>query len=273
MIWIEFAVSALVTAATYGAGPMLLALLRKKPLRVRYLRVFSIVYTVAAWAVWQLLTYDGGSVRTIPALLWGYVFYRLARGILEKKPVEDTRQQEQPKERWYTCPECGQLVPEGETCDCKKVEKEDGATVSVVTTENITPIQSSKRRPLIPALCVACAVLLVSTSILGYQVSVLIENKRASAEENTELRSEVSALSAEKAQLQEKVDDLGARNADLSGYLHDAIFLYNNIGFIVSGSNRYHNYDCPVFQSASEYWAHNIEYCEYLGYSKCGNCW
>ena len=37
MIWIEFAVSALVTAATYGAGPMLLALLRKKPLRVRVL--------------------------------------------------------------------------------------------------------------------------------------------------------------------------------------------------------------------------------------------
>ena len=50
MIWIEFAVSALVTAATYGAGPMLLALFRKKPLRVRYLRIFSAVYTIAVWS-------------------------------------------------------------------------------------------------------------------------------------------------------------------------------------------------------------------------------
>ena len=81
MIWIEFAVSALVTAATYGAGPMLLALLRKKPLRVRYLRIFSAVYTIAVWAVWQFLTYDGNAVRTMPALLWGYVFYRLARSV------------------------------------------------------------------------------------------------------------------------------------------------------------------------------------------------
>ena len=77
---------------------MLLALLRKKPLRVRYLRIFSAVYTIAVWAVWQFLTYDGNAVRTMPALLWGYVFYRLARSVLEKKPVPAI-----PKERWYTC--------------------------------------------------------------------------------------------------------------------------------------------------------------------------
>lgn len=276
MIWIEFAVSALVTAATYGAGPMLLALLRKKPLRVRYLRIFSAVYTIAVWAVWQFLTYDGNAVRTMPALLWGYVFYRLARSVLEKKPVPAI-----PKERWYTCPKCGQLVPEGKPCDCESLSPKPGEklcgtpfiqagqTPPGVETEQPKP---EKRSPVVP-LCIASALLVVCTCILGYRVSVLTAARDDLAAENAELRSRVSTLSTEKTQLQEKVNDLEARNEDLSGYLHDATFLYNNIGFIVEGSNRYHNYDCPVFQGADEYWAHNIEYCEYLGYSKCGNCW
>lgn len=276
MIWIEFAVSALVTAATYGAGPMLLALLRKKPLRVRYLRIFSAVYTIAVWAVWQFLTYDGNAVRTMPALLWGYVFYRLARSVLEKKPVPAI-----PKERWYTCPKCGQLVPEGKPCDCESLSPQPGEklcgtpfiqagqTPPGVETEQPKP---GKRSPVVP-LCMAAALLVVCTCILGYRVSVLTAARDDLAAENAELHSRVSTLSTEKTQLQEKVNDLEARNEDLSGYLHDATFLYNNIGFIVEGSNRYHNYDCPVFQGADEYWAHNIEYCEYLGYSKCGNCW
>lgn len=276
MIWIEFAVSALVTAATYGAGPMLLALFRKKPLRIRYLRIFSAVYTIAVWAVWQFLTYDGNAVRTMPALLWGYVFYRLARSVLEKKPVPAI-----PKERWYTCPKCGQLVPEGKPCDCESLSPQPGKklcgtpfiqagqTPPGVETEQPKP---GKQSPVVP-LCIAAALLVVCTCILGYRVSVLTAARDDLAAENVELRSRVSTLSTEKTQLQEKVNDLEARNEDLSGYLHDAIFLYNNIGFIVEGSNRYHNYDCPVFQGADEYWAHNIEYCEYLGYSKCGNCW
>lgn len=276
MIWIEFAVSALVTAATYGAGPMLLALLRKKPLRVRYLRIFSAVYTIAVWAVWQFLTYDGNAVRTMPALLWGYVFYRLARSVLEKKTVPAI-----PKERWYTCPKCGQLVPEGKPCDCESLSPKPGEklcgtpfiqagqTPPGVETEQSKP---GKRSPVVP-LCIAAALLVVCTCILGYRVSVLTAARDDLTVENAELHSRVSTLSTEKTQLQEKVNDLEARNEDLSGYLHDATFLYNNIGFIVEGSNRYHNYDCPVFQGADEYWAHNIEYCEYLGYSKCGNCW
>lgn len=276
MIWIEFAVSALVTAATYGAGPMLLALLRKKPLRIRYLRIFSAVYTIAVWAVWQFLTYDGNAVRTMPALLWGYVFYRLARSVLEKKPIPAI-----PKERWYTCPKCGQLVPEGKPCDCESLSPQPGEklcgtpfiqagqTPPGVETEQPKP---GKRSPVVP-LCIAAALLVVCTCILGYRVSVLTAARDDLTAENAELHSRVSTLSTEKTQLQEKVNDMEARNEDLSGYLHDATFLYNNIGFIVEGSNRYHNYDCPVFQGADEYWAHNIEYCEYLGYSKCGNCW
>lgn len=186
-----------------------------------------------------------------------------------------------PKERWYTCPKCGQLVPEGKPCDCESLSPQPGEklcgtpfiqagqTPPGVETEQTKP---GKRSPVVP-LCIAAALLVVCTCILGYRVSVLTAARDDLAAENAELRSRVSTLSTEKTQLQEKANGLEARNEDLSGYLHDATFLYNNIGFIVEGSNRYHNYDCPVFQGADEYWAHNIEYCEYLGYSKCGNCW
>ena len=186
-----------------------------------------------------------------------------------------------PKERWYTCPKCGQLVPEGKPCDCENLSPQPGKklcgtpfiqagqTLPGAEAEQLKP---GKRSPVVP-LCIASALLVVCTCILGYRVSVLTAARDDLTAENVELRSRVSTLSAEKMQLQEKVNDLDAQNEDLSGYLHDAIFLYNNIGFIVEGSNRYHNYDCPVFQGAGEYWAHNIEYCEYLGYSKCGNCW
>ena len=197
MIWIEFAVSALVTAATYGAGPMLLALLRKKPLRVRYLRIFSAVYTIAVWAVWQFLTYDGNAVRTMPALLWGYVFYRLARSVLEKKPVPAI-----PKERWYTCPKCGQLVPEGKPCDCESLSPQPGKklcgtpfiqagkTPPGVETEQPKP---GKRPPVVP-LCIAAALLVVCTCILGYRVSVLTAARDDLTAENKQLQAEISSL-------------------------------------------------------------------------------
>ena len=186
-----------------------------------------------------------------------------------------------PKERWYTCPKCGQLVPEGKPCDCESLSPQPGeklcGTPFIQAGQTPPGVETEqpklgKRSPVVP-LCIAAALLVVCTCILGYRVSVLTAARDDLAAENAELRSRVSTLSTEKTQLQEKVNGLEARNEDLSGYLHDATFLYNNIGFIVEGSNRYHNYDCPVFQGADEYWAHNIEYCEYLGYSKCGNCW
>lgn len=49
-------------------------------------------------------------------------------------------------------------------------------------------------------------------------------------------------------------------------------FLTEKIGFIVDGSNQYHTFDCEVFRSAESFWAHNKEYCEYLGYTP-HSCW
>ena len=121
----EIIISAAVTALSYGAGPLILCKVRKRSMKLLYLRIFCISYTVLVWFIWQYLTYgDGTSVRTMPAIFWGVVFYRLAKKAMQKKPSSFTPAipaKEDPVERWYTCPKCGQLVREGEDCDCEIV--------------------------------------------------------------------------------------------------------------------------------------------------------
>lgn len=110
--------------------------------------------------------------------------------------------------------------------------------------------------------------------------------KNAEAE-LTQMESRMESLKETQSRLIEKIaeaneeieqwEDLFDKYATLfdnsGSYLIESAFLRNNIGFIVEGSQYYHNYRCSIFQEADEYWAHNLEYCEYLGYSKCPFCW
>ena len=107
-----------------------------------------------------------------------------------------------PKERWYTCPKCGQLVPEGKPCDCESLSPQPGEklcgtpfiqagqTPPGVETEQPKP---GKRSPVVP-LCIAAALLVVCTCILGYRVSVLTAARDDLAAENKQLQAEISSL-------------------------------------------------------------------------------
>ena len=55
---------------------------------------------------------------------------------------------------------------------------------------------------------------------------------------------------------------------------HDKLeFIDDNIVFIEDdGTDQYHKYDCYKFVG-NHYWAHNIEYAEYIGYSPCPICY
>lgn len=95
----------------------------------------------------------------------------------------------------------------------------------------------------------------------------VLNNKLTQKEEAiSEYRTKVGDLNTELARV-------NIQKERLYDHLDAALFLYNNIGFIVNGSSYYHNYECPVFQAASEYWAHNIEYCQSIGYGACPVCW
>lgn len=278
--------SALITALSYGAPPILFAVIRKRPLAVKYLRIFCVASTFIIWLLWRLILQEERTVSTMPAILWGCVSYSISKKIFSKKQLPPAIPT-QTEEHWYTCPQCGQLLPEGTPCDCETVsppgiEPPESPAVPQTEAAPMTEEQSAAASTLPQkgknktAICLAIisGILAIGIISLGSYSFSLFTDLKTSRVENEELQKKVSVITKENQNLMQDITELKTERKELyEEYLPAAIFLTNNIGFIVDGSNRYHNYDCPVFQSADEYWAHNIEYCIYLGYSKCSVCW
>lgn len=175
-------------------------------------------------------------------------------------------------ETYVVCPGCGSLVPKGtRRCDCGY---------------DLAPsFRKTGRKILIPlrrcAPYLMAVVLLVGGIASGYYMG-----KSSMQEELSSVQKELADLQERARVLRDECIKLQDENADLIlEHTQDAVklskydqlllesnFLNNRIGFIVSGSRYYHTFQCDVFQSASEFWAHNIEYCESLGYSICPLC-
>lgn len=136
-----------------------------------------------------------------------------------------------------------------------------------------------KRKPHVLAI-VLCIALALSLAGNVWQVVSWASDSAESAEKIRVLNNKLTQKEEAIKEYRTKVGDLNtelarvkAQKEGLYDHLDAALFLYNNIGFIVNGSSYYHNYECPVFQAASEYWAHNIEYCQSIGYGACPVCW
>lgn len=144
---------------------------------------------------------------------------------------------------------------------------------------DLVAVKKPKRKPnvLIIVLCIALALSLAGNVWQGVSWA---SDSAESAEEIRVLNNKLTQKEEAIKEYRTKVGDLNTELArvktqkeGLYDHLDAALFLYNNIGFIVNGSSYYHNYECPVFQAASEYWAHNIEYCQSIGYRACPVCW
>lgn len=144
---------------------------------------------------------------------------------------------------------------------------------------DLVAVKKTKRRPNIPVI-VFCIALALSLAGNVWQGVSWASDSAESAEEIRVLNNKLTQKEEAIKEYRTKVGDLNTELArvktqkeGLYDHLGAALFLYNNIGFIVNGSSYYHNYECPVFQAASEYWAHNIEYCQSIGYRACPVCW
>ena len=144
---------------------------------------------------------------------------------------------------------------------------------------DLAEVKKPKRKPnvLMIVLCIALALSLAGNVWQGVSWA---SDSEESAEEIRVLNNKIQQKEEAIKEYRTKIGDLNTELArvktqkeSLYDHLDAAIFLYNNIGFIVNGSSYYHNYECPVFQAASEYWAHNIEYCQSIGYRACPVCW
>lgn len=121
------------------------------------------------------------------------------------------------------------------------------------------PAKKVKPRTLMIGLVVALAL-----SLAGNVWQSLAWNAEKK-EFDSELKGKDQAISNLKSaniSLKSEISDLETYRADT----------YYTTGYIVSGSNYYHRYDCPVFKAANTYQSHNTKFCEWLGYSACPVC-
>ena len=76
-----------ITLLAYGAGPLLFALIWKKPILKKRFRLLCILYTITVAILFMALRFMAGdNVGTFtPALIWGIVFYKIGGHILRSK--------------------------------------------------------------------------------------------------------------------------------------------------------------------------------------------
>lgn len=104
-----------------------------------------------------------------------------------------------PMERWYTCPKCGQLVREGEACDCEEVAAELAA-------KEQEP-HPRKSRAVIP-LAVVCIALAACSCVLAVQLQSSKEANRLLESENGIITATLHDLSDENARLEQEISTL-----------------------------------------------------------------
>lgn len=122
-----------------------------------------------------------------------------------------------------------------------------------------------------------CLVLAAGCGVLYSQVNELNATLSLQTEQEDNLQTTLLAQTGQIEKLWESYSNIKEEYVSLSeialDWLIDARFLRGNFGFIVTGSKYYHNYSCSILPNAPEYWAHNVEYCQYIGYSECPDCW
>lgn len=134
------------------------------------------------------------------------------------------------------------------------------------------------RRGVIASIAISLVLLIgISGSAYGIVQGISLQNAKEEIEslqhDKSVLKGRITEQSQEIQRLQRDMENYNDKMNDFYTFVEESAFLRNSIGFIVEGSPYYHSYRCSTFQNANEYWAHNIEYCQYLGYSQCPYCW
>lgn len=300
MDWLQvksFLVAVLVTAAIYAVFPLLFALLRTSEIKRKKYMTWCICVTAAVALGFGIISsLSGNGISFAAALLWGTIFYNVGKSILKKRGLlagenadctvnQSSGDAQEEKEEAPTIYHgiYGEYVqhPIGLPKLRKKEEpdKENGPkelVFSVETDFKVKPKEpetskkksSDKNRFKIFTI-VLSVVLVASVSVGGlYCMRLKSELNRVQYEHDSlvarakTLQKNIGEIRIEKNALKEENDKL--RN--------DLQFYNDNVVFVVKGSNCYHTIDCPIFQSADEFWAYNTENAKYLGYSPCKVC-
>ena len=144
--------------------------------------------------------------------------------------------------------------------------------------------QGSKKTKIIGlVLSLVCIASLAGNAVQGY---LFVRQQHNSETVQSELQEELSkqkklvddlkkVRSTLLKEISDMQDDSYMQNDLIDMIAPEAFAMDTYIGFIYDGSSYCHNYNCAQFpfEDCDEFTAHNVEYCEWLGYPKHASCW
>lgn len=298
----SFLADFLVTVIAYGLGPILLLEFHKGPISPKKLKWFHIIYTIIVSFTFNIIMSLLG-LRQVgsftPAIIWGTVFYRINKKNFDQRakaiPSDTYTQQEAQMKQFAVDDATGEVISETPVEEPKPVVltyapdfKLSGPPKPVVddSVPSDPPSQPkpSKRNSVLFVVLTAIYIAsLAGNAVQGY----LFARQQYNAETvQTELQKELSEQKKLVDNLKKVRSNLLKEISDMqdNSYMQDdlidriapkAFTLDTYIGFIYDGSQYCHAYDCPQFpfEDCDEFTAHNVEYCEWLGYPKHSKCW
>lgn len=297
----SFLADFLVTVIAYGLGPILLLEFHKGPISPKKLKWFHIIYTIIVSFTFNIIMSLLG-LRQVgsftPAIIWGTVFYRINKKNFDQRakaiPSDAYTQQEAQMKQFVVDDVTGEVISETPVEEPKPVTLEYHPDFQLQgppakpkpPVESPAPPQKPAGKSYAP-LCIVLGILLAASLAGNMAQSYMSANKlEEMTSRQDKLQAEVNSLQNRVSSLREEKDQLSEQlsNAQYSFNVQDemvdmlapkAFALDTYIGFIYDGSKYCHSYDCPQFpfEDYDEFTAHNVEYCEWLGYPKHSGCW
>ena len=299
----SFLADFLVTVIAYGLGPILLLEFHKGPISPKKLKWFHIIYTIIVSFTFNIIMSLLG-LRQVgsftPAIIWGTVFYRINKKNFNQRakaiPSDTYTQQEAQMKQFVVDDATGEVISEPPAEEPKPITLEYHPDFQLqgppedpkLPAESPDLTQKPAGKSYAP-LCIILGILLAASFAGNVVHSYMSVNKleemtfmqdKLQTEVNS-LRSRVSSLRKEKNQLNEQLSNV-QYGSDIQDEIIDriapeAFAMETYIGFIYDGSQYCHSYNCPNFPfddcADNGFYAHNVEYCEWLGYPKHSGCW
>lgn len=293
----SFLADFLVTVIAYGLGPILLLEFHKGPISPKKLKWFHIIYTIIVSFTFNIIMSLLG-LRQVgsftPAIIWGTVFYRINKKNFDQRakaiPSDTYTQQEAQMKQFVVDDATGEVISEPEEPEPVTLEYHPDFQLQGPPEEPKPELPVPTQKPSgksYKMLCIVLGILLAASLAGNVAQSYMSANKlKEMTSRQDKLQAEVNSLQNRVSSLREEKDQLSEQlsNAQYSFNVQDemvdmlapkAFALDTYIGFIYDGSKYCHSYDCPQFpfEDYDEFTAHNVEYCEWLGYPKHSKCW
>lgn len=282
------------TAVVYGFGPLLLLAFHHGPIKPKALKWFHVIYTVILSLLFNFASsMMGYGCNFTPAIIWGLIFYNFNKSQFKKRdpaiPQDTYTQQESQIKQFIVDESTGEVISETPISKPEPIQEPEPIVLTYHSDfipsgppqsapekpQEDLPLpqqQGSKKTKIIGlVLSLVCIASLAGNAVQGY---LFVRQQHNSETVQTELQKE---LSEQKKLVSDKEKENNVQTDVIKMIAPKAFAIDAYIGFIYDGSHYCHSFDCPQFPyndcASDGFYAHNVEYCEWLGYPKHSGCW